>query len=569
MGEKFRFTIRSKLLSSYFIIILLFSVVGYMSYAAFTNVESHTSDIVLDAIPTGNAAKGILTDLINQETGVRGYVLTGQESFLDPYISGKAQLEKDLATIREHEANHPIMKQLLEGEASQKIQNIQTFFESEISLVKNGKTQDALKKIDGGKQDMDAFRGIYEKMNADVTKLINDASNASKQASEKSKLIILIGEIVILLIVIIVALLQVRAIIRPIRTMDKQLKEIAEGEGDLTREIHLATNDEISDLSKSFNQMLANLRGIIRQVMLTTEHVASSAEQLNASADQTSKATEHIASTIQELAGGSEEQYRSVEGSTKEINTMAQEVQQITENTNAVFTTSTKASKMAEEGTGAIKKAVSQMSSINSTISKLSQVVKELGDRSQEVGTIIDVITGIAEQTNLLALNAAIEAARAGENGRGFAVVADEVRKLAEQSGQSAQKIGELVATIQDETNKVTESMKESIQEVAVGMDVVNNAGELFSRIQQLVSEVEQQIKEVTAASQHIAKSTDQVASRMNTISEVAKTTTAGTQTVSASVEEQLASMEEISSSSTTLTSVAEELRIIIEKFKV
>ena len=157
------------------------------------------------------------------------------------------------------------------------------------------------------------------------------------------------------------------------------------------------------------------------------------------------------------------------------------------------------------EGNQAIQAAVLQMNAIHDSIRELSGVVEGLGNHSQAIGQIIEVITGIANQTNLLALNAAIEAARAGEHGRGFAVVADEVRKLAEQSSRSAEQISQLINTIQSDTKHAMNSMEAGTREVQQGILVVHEAGETFGQIQMSIGTVSDQVHDVSAAAQEAA----------------------------------------------------------------
>lgn len=209
------------------------------------------------------------------------------------------------------------------------------------------------------------------------------------------------------------------------------------------------------------------------------------------------------------------------------------------------------------------------MNSINQTVTGLANVVKGLGERSKQIGQIIEVITGIAEQTNLLALNAAIEAARAGENGRGFAVVADEVRKLAEQSAQSAQQISMLITAIQQETNEAVQSMEMATKEASNGIVVIHTAGESFVEIKNAIEEVAVQIQEVSASVQQMSAGAEQIVQSMQLVSKIAESAASGTQEVSAATEEQLASMQEISASAVSLSKMAEELQQLIQKFKI
>jgi methyl-accepting chemotaxis protein len=210
-----------------------------------------------------------------------------------------------------------------------------------------------------------------------------------------------------------------------------------------------------------------------------------------------------------------------------------------------------------------------QMSSIEETVESSAEAVKKLGDRSQEIGQIIDTISGIANQTNLLALNAAIEAARAGENGKGFSVVAEEVRKLAEQSKDAAAKIGAMISEVQSETDKAVTAMNKGSQEVKIGAQVVENAGENFREITSLVNDVSSQSMEISAAIEEMSASSEQIATAVKNIDQVGKRAAGKTQTVSAATEEHSASIEEILAASQSLSNTAKTLHDAVEFFKV
>lgn len=345
-------------------------------------------------------------------------------------------------------------------------------------------------------------------------------------------------------------------------------KEVASG--NLRVEPLIIKNrDEFASLTQSFNEMTASLQTLIRQVSTSSEQVAASAEELTASAEQTSKATEQIAVTVQEVAAGTDRQVRSVDEGSRVVREMTASIQHIAANAQSASSTAVQVAELAGEGNQAIQAAVQQMSAIHDSIRNLTGAVEGLGKHSQEIGHIIEVITGIAEQTNLLALNAAIEAARAGEHGRGFAVVADEVRKLAEQSSQSAAQIAKLINTIQEETVRAVDSMQAGNREVQSGIAAVHQAGETFGQIQYSIQDVTEQIRDVSAAVQQVSAHTDQVVEVISLIAEGSDVTADGTQNVSAATEEQLASMEEIAASATSLSKLAEELQDTVSAFKI
>ncbi|MBS4202350.1 cache domain-containing protein [Bacillus sp. FJAT-49732] len=374
--------------------------------------------------------------------------------------------------------------------------------------------------------------------------------------------------VIVGLLAIILSIIFTRSIVRPIVMINKQLKEISEGEGDLTKELSVYSQDEVGDLANSFNKMLKNLRAMIRQIDLISEQVAASSEELTASAEQTTHATNQITTSIQEVASGTETQVQGANESSVAMSEMANGMQQVAETTSSVSELATGTSKEAINGHESLQKVILQMNNINEAVNDSATVVKELREHSEQIGKITDVITSIAEQTNLLALNAAIESARAGENGRGFAVVADEVRKLAEQSKDSADQIAELIQKIQSDTSHAANVMDKGTQEVKVGVEVVHEAEEGFKMILQLIDQVTTQIQEASAVSEEMSASVEQVNASVEEISRIAQVSAANTQNVASASEEQLASMEEIVSSATALSKMATELQMHVSQFK-
>ena len=359
-----------------------------------------------------------------------------------------------------------------------------------------------------------------------------------------------------------------RRIAKPIQQLELVASRIADGDISLNK-LSITSNDEIGRLGNAFEKMTENLRGLIRTIALTTDQVAASSEELTASAEQSAQASNQVAGAISDVAHGAEKQLQAVDETSAVVEQMSAGIQQVAASSNQVAGNSFRAAEMAKEGDKSVAKAVSQMVYIEQIVNNSSQVVAKLGERSKEIGQIVDTISGIAGQTNLLALNAAIEAARAGEQGRGFAVVAEEVRRLAEQSQEAAKQIAKLISEIQGDTDKAVVAMGEGTREVKVGTEVVTAAGQAFKEIATLVTQVSEQVKEISAASQQMAGGSQQIVASVKEINEHSKTAVGQAQTVSAATEEQSASMEEIATSSHALAKMAEVLTQAVYKFKV
>ncbi|ULL19797.1 methyl-accepting chemotaxis protein [Paenibacillus sp. H1-7] len=339
-------------------------------------------------------------------------------------------------------------------------------------------------------------------------------------------------------------------------------------DGDLTVNAAYQSKDEIGLLSKDFNGMIGSLREIIAKIVLESQNLSASSEQLAASSEQSTQTTHHVVAAIQDIAGGADQQLQSTTESVRAMEEMATGINRIAEFSGNVSAMSMEASKEAEEGNISIQKAMSQMDLIRESVNDSSKVVNQLGTRSNEIGQIVDVITDISMQTNLLALNAAIEAARAGEHGRGFVVVADEVRKLAEQSRQSAEQIAEIIQQIQGETRSAVIAMEKGSREVEQGTVIMQEAGEAFRNILNAVQQVAYQMQEVSAASEEMSAGTEEITASLHDMSSITEAAFSKTESVAAASEEQLATMEEIAESVNALTRMAQELHEITLRFK-
>ena len=377
---------------------------------------------------------------------------------------------------------------------------------------------------------------------------------------------ILIGVVALLLAAVFIYLIAARTT-NPIIRLAEAANQMAEG--DLTQTVAVSSNDEIGQLGTAFNAMGSNLKNLIAQVQKNAEQVAASSEELTASSQQSVQVANHVAESISEVAAGANEQVTAATETSAVVEQMSAGIQQVAANANQVAAQSAQAAGKAQDGGQAIEKAVSQMKQIEQTVNTSAQVVAKLGERSKEIGQIVDAISGIAGQTNLLALNAAIEAARAGEQGRGFAVVAEEVRKLAEQSQEAAKQIATLIGEIQGDTDKAVMAMNDGTREVKTGADVVNAAGAAFQEITELSVQVSGQVKEISAGIQQMATGSQQIVGSVRKIDDLGKSSAEQAQSVSAATEEQLASMEEIASSSQSLAQLAQDLQAAVARFRV
>ena len=351
-----------------------------------------------------------------------------------------------------------------------------------------------------------------------------------------------------------------------------QMKDFANklAEGDFAKcEFNINREDEIGSLGRALVSMRDRLRDVISKVSSSAQMVAASSEELTASSHESSQASAQIIKVITDVAMGADKQVLSVETALGTVERIVKEIDNMSKSSAEM---AGKASEMAEKagvGNQIVNKAIGQMDSLGKSVDTSSVLIGQLGERSKEIGEIVNTISGIAGQTNLLALNAAIEAARAGEHGRGFAVVADEVRKLAEQSQVSAKHISELIGKIQNDTQSVVKSMNVGTTEVKAGAEAVNNAGTIFRDIYKMIGEVNREIIATQKAVEEMIKASNEADVAVMEIEEISKKTAEGTGTASAATEEQSATIQEVAGASRALAELAQELQKLVNSFKI
>ena len=408
---------------------------------------------------------------------------------------------------------------------------------------------------------------ILEEDKADSVRLARAEMAHSEDVFSGVKTTTLVALIIVVVLSVITLVLLLRSIKNSVDTILEGARHIAAG--DLRSKIMLDGDDEFAHIAHQFNTMVESMQKMIRKIKATATDVAGSSEELTANANQSAQVTQNVAQSITEVAEAAEKQMSIVTKSSATIDDFQHGLEEVIANQRHAREQTQATAQKATEGNSFVQSTVEQMNSIAQTVQQTGEIVGKLGERSKEIGNIVEIISNISGQTNLLALNAAIEAARAGEHGRGFAVVAEEVRKLAEESQNASQKISDLIQSIQEETNQAVASMEEGRREAEKGKENVTATGESFSEILSMIGDVKKASLAVSERVLQLREDMNTIVDGMGEVDTSAKGIGSESQNVSAATEEQAAGMEEIASSSRSLANMANDLQTETDKFKV
>ncbi|HEX3032748.1 MAG TPA: methyl-accepting chemotaxis protein, partial [Bacillota bacterium] len=401
------------------------------------------------------------------------------------------------------------------------------------------------------------------------------ASEAATKANvatsiRNSLIIIFLAVLIAITFALIVARLLGATVVKPLIELVEVADTIARG--DLTRSVEIQVKGDVGRLVDSFNNMIGELRKIISHLTTSTNEIASTSHQLSSVskvtvsrvanvdlasqevAREAAEQTEYVSNAlgtvkevnmaIMQVAAGAQEQAEHTSKTAARIGQMSTTVQEVAKSARNVTGSAETTRAAASKGELAVDSTISGMQDIKANVFETAGKIKELGEHSQQIGQIVQVIDDIAAQTNLLSLNAAIEAARAGEHGKGFAVVADEVRKLAERSSQATGEISELITRVQGLTEGAVAAMGQGTAQVEQGEQLALEAGTALKDIMEAVKDTYTQIQNISASASAMSESAETVVQAIDIVSSITEQNTAATEQVTAASNQVAHDME-------------------------
>lgn len=559
-------TVGKKITGGFLVVIALAGGMG-----GFTYYEIGESNAAYEREAAASAtrmemAQGLAIDVANEAVAMRRFNFTGDPADIPIFEAYKKQADEKVAQ----------MKQLFPGSKYQELllglqkdkADYETIAMRSIASKQAGDAAGVGEHMKQAGKPYKAVMGAAQTLAAEAKALMEQDAQRQRENAVATQRLLLVMNVLIALIGLAIGIVVSRKIAGAITRLKDAAVEIAQGNlagADLVIE----SEDEIGQVSAVFNDMKNSLSQLVKKIMATTEQVSAASDELTASSEQSAEAVGHVAQSIGQVAEGAETQSASVSAAAEGVGNVSTHIRQMAHAAEQMTLTAQDTAAAAHRGHEAIDIARGQMHTIEAVVRASADSVGKLGERSQEIGQIIDTIAGIAGQTNLLALNAAIEAARAGEQGRGFAVVAEEVRHLAEQSQQAAQQIAALINEIQRETAQAVTAMHTGVTEVNTGAAVVGTAEKAFKEIDTLVEGVSVKSSGISSAAAEVAAASQMVVQSIEQVGAISLGMVDQTQSVSAAGQQQAASMQQIAASSQALAKLADDLKVAVARFHV
>jgi methyl-accepting chemotaxis protein len=522
----------------------------------------------------------ILSLLKDAETGQRGYIITGDEQYLEPYNLAVKDVTTKIDDLLELTNDNSKQQQLI---GNLKLLVTDKFAELDRSIeTRKEKGFDAALQIvitGKGKKYMDDIRSVMAESEKVENDLLNSRTVTMNNNTSMTKSIIIYGSSFSIILIIIIGFLIVRNISGPLNEITKIATRIGEGDldvelpvverkdevgillqnfssmiealkgmanaaqkiasGDITGSI--APQSEKDILGNAFLQMLNNLRRIMKDIMEGVNLLGSSASEILAATTQVASGTAETATAISETTTTVEEVQQAAKQTSQKAKNVVESAQLV--------------AKVSQNGQKAVEETVTGMNRIREQMDTIAQTVVRLSEQSQSIGGIIASVTDIADQSNLLAVNAAIEAAKAGEQGKGFAVVAQEIKNLAGQSKQSTSQIRNILNDVQKATSAAVLATEQGSKAVVAGVKQSLEAGETIRILAESINEAVQAATQIVASSQQQVVGMDQIGVAMQNINQ------AGTETAVSMVQSEKAAKN--------LNELGQKLKELVERFKV
>jgi methyl-accepting chemotaxis protein len=520
-------------------VMLLVGIVSYRTTILFIDasaIQEHTYEVLAQI-------DGALLGLRDIENGQRGYLLTGEESYLAPYSSGISQSERSVQELRRLTADNPRQQRRFDS-LEPLIRNRTAVTKEAIDLRRAGSTDAAMQVVKSGrgKALMDQITQIFTDVRAEEEDLLRVRSDEAQTNSVRTRWTIIIGTLASIVLAALAGLLITRNISGPLRELTVVAERIAEGDVDVSI-LENNRQDEVGVLARAFQKMSRYLK----QVANTAETIAagdlrtpikphSSVDQLGNAFERmaehlrqqiggmmestqvlASAASEIVASTSQ-LASSASETATAVSETTTTVEEVRQTAQLASQKAKYVADSAQKVAQVSTAGRKSTDNVALGMGKIRQQMEAIAESMVRLSEQSQTIGQIIATVEDLAAQSNLLAVNAAIEAAKAGEHGKGFSVVAQEVKNLAEQSRLATNQVRSILSDIQNATAAAVMSTEQGTRAVEAGDKQTVGAAESILSLANNVAEAAQAATQIAASSQQQLIGMEQVAAAMENI---------------------------------------------------
>ncbi|MCE2593672.1 methyl-accepting chemotaxis protein [Motilimonas cestriensis] len=460
-------------------------------------------------------------DLVNMETGQRGFLLTGLDESLEPFNQGQQSLKGHIEQLRSGLAYSAVsaadvdalqnriadwIKQAAQPEidARREMSRFPMTIENISDMMAQGK----------GKLYMDQTRQVLKDIVDAEEVLIVIRGETQLAASQTAKTVSIMGTFIAIAMGIVIAIVIAKGIVGPLRQANVILGDIAKGEGDLTRRLVIHSHDEVGQLSNHFNAFMAKLESIIAEVVSSSNQLVKAAEEMTQVSHESSKGLNQQNSETTQLASA--------------INQMALTIEEVAHNTESATLAAKNADNEAMSGNQLVVETLNSIKTLALDVGSAADVIDKLKLQSESIGKVLDVIKGIADQTNLLALNAAIEAARAGEQGRGFAVVADEVRTLAQRTQDSTSEIEVIISELQAGAEQAVNVMETSRVNSSTTLAQGEQTGKFLNSVTLAINTILELSTQIATAAQEQSSVTKEVSRNIVNIKNVAEETSAG-----------------------------------------
>ncbi|HMK50249.1 MAG TPA: methyl-accepting chemotaxis protein [Thermodesulfovibrionales bacterium] len=472
------------------------------------------------------------------------YLNIGSREKEAEYLAKWRELSKNLADriddldkVAQTQGDRELVKAMREN-----LVKYEAGFNSVRSLIESGK----IRTPQEANAAISKYKDVIHKMEEDARDFASEGNKrmASIESLVSSTTVRAISIMAVLAVICIflglgISTLMARSITNPINEAVEVSNRVSAG--DLTVSIEVKSQDETGRLLAATKTMVDKLKEVITNVKSSSDNLASASQELSASSEQMSRGLTEQAGRSSQIATAANE--------------MSQTVIDVARNSSNIATSSAETLGIADHGREIVTKSVDEVEAIANTVNESAKLVSSLGERSKQIGEIVDVIKDIADQTNLLALNAAIEAARAGEQGRGFAVVANEVKKLAERTAKATSEISDMIGAIQEEIARTVLSMSDGTTRVEAGVEFSSQAGDALKKIVGSVTDLQTMVQQIATATEEMSTASEQISGDIEMIASVSKETSA--------------SSDQVSQASSDLARLAANLQSAISMFRV